>query len=306
VSVAPPAAKENAAVLSPLSLSGSSYEEVKDPCVVEDRGTWHMYGTGIVAPNAFEILHATAPSLGGPWLLRDPVRTPGLRGTCLAAPGIVVDDGTFHMFLQTEYNLLDGRIEHLVSGDGGRSFSYQDTAMVSLPGGREAGIYDPHPAEIAGERYLVYSAFGVVGEPDIFLARSAGESWNGPWERQGPILVHEQVPFHNARGREGYEWGLEGAQLLELPDGRVLLNAVCFLADGAPGSRQRVFFAIAATPDGPYELLGPVLDSSPTEASGENGHATAVIDGDELALFIQQRDSAASSWNLALNRIPLP
>src|ERR1700712_1495830 len=97
----------------PLSLRNSAYEEVKDPCVVHDGRTWHMYGTGILAPNVFEILHATAASLDGPWILNDPVRTPGLRGTCVAAPGIVVEDGTIHMFLQTEYDVLGGRIEHL-------------------------------------------------------------------------------------------------------------------------------------------------------------------------------------------------
>lgn len=34
-----------------------------------------------------------------------------------------------------------------------------------------------------------------------------------------------------------YEWGIEGAQLVELPDGRVLLNATCFLPEGRRGNR---------------------------------------------------------------------
>ena len=34
-------------------------------------------------------------------------------------------------------------------------------------------------------------------------------------------------------GRPGYEWGLEGPQLVELPSGDVMLVAVCFLGGGA-------------------------------------------------------------------------
>lgn len=95
-------------------------------------------------------------------------------------------------------------------------------------------------------------------QPDVFLARSTSNTWFGPWERIGKIVDHNDLPHHNPREHPDYEWGSEGAQLIELPDGRVLLNATYFLPSGARGIGQRVFFAIADKIEGP----GPVLDPS--------------------------------------------
>jgi hypothetical protein len=105
-----------------------------------------------------------------------------------AAPGVIADGDRLHTFVQTEYNLLGGRVEHLVSDGGGVSSARRDTSLASVAGTAEAGIHDPHPAEIAGHRYLVYPAFSLVGRPDIHLARSASGAWDGPWERLGRIL----------------------------------------------------------------------------------------------------------------------
>jgi hypothetical protein len=196
------------------------------------------------------------------------------------------------MFVQTDHAALDGTIEHLVSDDQGRTFTWLDTALTSQPELGEATIYDPHPAEISGVRYIVYSAGEQVGAPDIHLACSTSGSWHGPWKRLGPILRHEDVPHHNARDEPEYEWGLEGPQLVPMADGTVLLNAVCFLPDRPKGTRQRVFFAVGDSPTGPYTTLGPVLepsaDSAPWE-SGENGHASAFVADQKLLLFYQAR-----------------
>jgi predicted GH43/DUF377 family glycosyl hydrolase len=226
-----------------------------------------------------------------------PSRLDGVSGDHVAAPGVVYDGAWFHMFVQTDFAALGGTIEHLVSDDGGISFTRIDTALESLPSGVEAGIYDPQPAEIAGRKYLVYSATPVVGAPDLHLAVSVTNSWNGPWQRRGPILRHEDVPHHNRREGPDYEWGLEGAQLLELPDHRVLLNAVCFLPNGRRGTRQRVFFALADDVYGPYRTIGPVLAPGiePWEA-GENGHATVVLCGDRLVVVYQARSGTEGNW----------
>lgn len=136
---------------------------------------------------------------------------------------------------------------------------------------------------------LVYSgmpSFKRVPQPDIYLARSLSESWFGPWERLGKILDHSELPHHNARDHPDYEWGIEGAQLVELPDRRVLLNATCFLPEGERGSRQRVFFAVADEVAGPYRTVGPILD--PGEP-GENGHSTVIVREQELSLVYQSR-----------------
>lgn len=288
-----------------LALNGLDYLEVKDPCPVFDGSRWHLFGTAVTAPHAFEVLHAVADRLEGPWEVSDPVDIVGLAGSCVAAPGAVADRDELHLFLQTEYCILGGRVEHLVSRDAGTTFVSVGTALESLPGTGEAGIYDPHPALIGGQRYLVYSAFSVVGQPDVHLARSTTESWDGPWDRLGPVLQHADVLVHNQLGSEGYEWGLEGPQLVELPDGRVLLNAVCFLSGLPAGARQRVFFAMADTPLGPFDVLGPVLVPPEGDRLGENGHASAVVAEDELVLLFQERSHTDPLWRLALARTPL-
>src|SRR3954462_464958 len=135
------------------------YPDVKDPSVVHDGTTWHLFGTGCGLPDGLEILHCTAPSIDGPWTEQEPVvlidvdvvRTP-------AAPGVVAEGRRLHMFLQHEFNALGGHIEHLVSDDGGRVFVRRGTALTSLADTCEAGVYDPDPAEIAGQHYLTYAA----------------------------------------------------------------------------------------------------------------------------------------------------
>lgn len=287
---------------APLRLDRGPLLELKDPCPVHDGERWHLFATAVTARDGFQVLHATAYALGGPWRVQAPVGVGGLSGSCIAAPGAVADAGVLHLFLQTDYNVVGGLVEHLVSTDGGERFSRAGTALQSLPGTPEAGIYDPHPSIVGGRRYLAYSAFSVVGSPDLHLARSTTDSWHGPWERLGPVLAHEQVWCHNQRGARAYEWGLEAAQLLELPGGRVLLNAVCFLPGGRAGTRQRVFFALAEGVTGPYEVLGPVLEPP---ARGEVGHACAVLDGDGLALLFQEHSLHDPAWRLGLARAPL-
>ncbi|WP_183097150.1 hypothetical protein [Mesorhizobium sp. YM1C-6-2] len=198
------------------------------------------------------------------------------------------DAGVFHMFIQTEFRFSGGRCEHAVSNDG-FTWVVLNPAILSIPDTDEDGLYDPHPAVVNGARYIVYSGmptFSRVPQPDIYLAQSSTNTWFGPWVRVGKIMDHQDLPHHNSREHPDYECGIEGAQLVELPDGRVLLNATCFLPEGERGNRQRVFFAIADKVEGPYKTLGPVL--TPGEP-GENGHSTVLIDNQELMLVYQSR-----------------
>ncbi len=286
-----------------LRVDVGHYLELKDPCPVYDGTRWHLFGTAIPAPHTFEILHATADELTGPWHVLAPVDGAGLAGSCVAAPGVAAENGRLHLFLQTEYNRFGGVVEHLVSDDGGVAFRHARTALTALPGTDEAGLYDPHPCTVHGQRYLAYSAFSTIGSPDVHVARSTSATWDGPWERLGPVLRHEHVAWQARRDREDYEWGLEAPQLLELPDGRVLLVGVCFLPGGLAGTRQRVFMAVAADPLGPYEVLGPVIEP---EEAGENGHGCAVVDRGDLWLFYQERTLPDPRWRLALAEVPIP
>ncbi len=280
-------------------------DDVKDPCPVFDGTQWHMFGSGgTVTTETWKIFHATAPSREGPWTEHALIDL-GIAGSGVAAPGVVFQGGVFHMFIQTEFMRPGGTCEHAVSDDG-FEWVVLDTALWAVPGTGEDGIYDPHPAVIGGNCYIAYSGmppFERVPQPDVYLARSLTNTWFGPWERLGKILDHSEVPHHNSRDHEDYEWGIEGAQLVELPDGRVLLNATCFLPTGKRGSRQRVFFAVADKVEGPYRTLGPVLD--PPE-NGENGHSTVLIDNNELVLFYQSRVQTTNHrWRFGIARCNL-
>jgi hypothetical protein len=281
-------------------LEPRSVRDTKDPCPVFDGERWHLFGSaGSVIGEEWLIFHATAPTLHGPWREERPIRLP-IDGSGVAAPGVVFEGGTFFMFVQTEFMKPHGVVEFLTSGDGFH-WTHVDTALRCRPGTEEDGIYDPHPAIIGGERFLVYSAMprGFPPKPDIFLAKSKTASWHGPWQRLGKILDHADIEHHhNPRNHPDYEWGIEGAQLLELPDGRVLLNATCFLPHGSRGERQRVFLAVADDPVGPYRSIGPVID--PPE-SGENGHSTVLLHGSDIVICYQSRlKSTSHSWRYGL------
>lgn len=280
----------------------SGLDDVKDPCPVYDGRLWHMFGSGgTVTVESWKIYHATAPALEGPWTQQDLIELP-IVGSGVAAPGVIFDEGVFHMFIQTEFMKLGGTCEHLVS-EHGYVWKAQPPALVALPGTNEDGIYDPHPAIIAGVKYIVYAGmprFATVPQPDVYLARSQSGTWGGPWERLGKILDHEEIPHHNARSDPDYEWGIEGPQLVELPDGRILLNATCFLPSRKRGSRQRVFLAVSDKVQGPYHTLGPVLD--PVEP-GENGHSTVLVINGEVVVFYQSRVAATQHrWRYGILR----
>lgn len=292
----------------------SRFKDTKDPCPIFDGDHWHIFGSGgSVREEKWKILHAIAPALDGPWVEDEPVTLVGLIGDEVAAPGVIFDKKTktFHMFIQTNFLATSGTVEYLTSSDG-KVFNRLNTALLSIPDTEEAGIYDPHPSIVGGKKYLVYSGtprvekgeHTYISKPDIFLVESETNSWKGPWKRRGKILDHAAVAsHHNQPDSPGYEWGLEGPQLIELPNGNILLNATCFLPEGRFGTRQRTFFAIAEDVCGPYKTLGPLLVEGLEEwESGENGHAAGILKGNNLHLFYQARsgkiehDAHANDW----------
>ena len=284
-------------------VNSSKYRDIKDPCPVFDGNVWHVYGSGGSSQvEVWEILHVTASSPDGPWSEPEPARLHGSFGERMAAPGVVFDydQKLFHMFIQSDFMSLDTTVEHFISDDG-VEFDHIATILHSLPGTEEAGIYDPHPAEIQGKKYITYSGCPEMGKPDLYLAQSTSGSWYGPWERVGKILSHEEVPFHNQRGSEGYEWGLEGSQLAQLPNGKVVLIAVCFMAENKPGTKQRVFLASSEKVEGPYIPTEPLLEPNQHGlTSGENGHAAVAFYNNSLYLYFQARtaleDSTQNVW----------
>ncbi len=302
-------------------LESTRFKDAKDPCICFDGTTWHIYGSGgTTITEEWNILHATAPSLEGPWTEIEPVTLIGLSGIHVAAPSVIYDDrdGLYHMAVQKDFTTIGTGVEYLVSADGQR-FTWVKTILDPISE-TEAGLYDPHLSVINGEKCLVYAAMPSVmpdgrpftPQPDAYLAKSESGLWAGPWIRVGKILDHESIAWHhNRRESPDYEWGIEGPQIVELPDGGVLMNATCFIEEGPRGTRQRVFFALADSVEGPYNSIGPVLDArdQPWE-SGENGHASAIVQGDKLYLFYQARPAhdpvpVQNNWSYGIAVFPI-
>jgi hypothetical protein len=299
-------------------FSSKRFTDTKDPCPVFDGKLWHIYGTGGInfSPHQLAILHATSPSLYGPWTEEEPAILDQITSPHVAAPGVVKSEGEqlFHMFVQTDFLSVGGRVEHLTSLDG-KYFKHLDTPLLSIPKSKEAGIYDPHPFEnTKGEKYMVYAGSPsftkiktrYIGRPEIYLAKSKTNSWYGPWERRGVILDHSDVKdHHNQLDDPMYEWGLEGPQLLELPNGKILLQAVCFLPKEDWGKRQRVFFALADNMEAKFKTLGVALSPLDNDwESGETGHAAGVWVDNKLALFYQAR-CAQTPWKIGIAMMDL-
>lgn len=286
--------------IGPLFIS-TEFGDTKDPCVVFDGTRWHIFGSGGSIRNEnWKILHAVADTVDGPWTEIEPIMLTGIGGPHVAAPGVVFDfeEKNFHMAIQEDFTSIGGSIHYLVSPNG-TEFTHVGKILSPIPDSGEAGLYDPHFSVIGGKKYLVYAGMPAViphgrpfiPQPDIYLATTTTGSWAGPWERIGKILDHDDISWHhNRRDYDDYEWGIEGPQLVELPSGKVLLNATSFIEEGERGTRQRVFFAIADRPEGPYTSLGPVLSlRDQAWEAGENGHASAILSDDQVYLFYQAR-----------------
>jgi hypothetical protein len=290
--------------LQPVHKNGPLFEsthfkDTKDPSICFDGTTWHIFGSGgNTYSEEWQLLHATAPTIEGPWEEHPPLVLIGLTGLHVAAPSVIFDerDRLFHMAVQEDFMSAGGGIEYLVSSDG-NTFSRMGK-ILAHEGISESGLYDPQFSCIGDEKYLVYSGIPAASrhtyhtlQPDVYLAKSTTGLWSGPWERLGKILDHDDIDWHhNRREHPDYEWGIEGPQVIALPNGKFLLNASCFIEEGRRGTRQRVFFALADTILGPYKSLGPVLSSRDQEwESGENGHATVTIWNNMLYIFFQAR-----------------
>ena len=283
-------------------LQPEGFDDVKDPCPVFDGAVWHLFGSaGTVTSETWKIFHATSPSLDGPW--RNSRRsTLALRGSGVAAPGVVFEDGTFHMFIQTEF---------MRSGGGLRTpclarrfcMDAQGTRAGLDAGTSEDGIYDPHPALIGGQKYLTYSGmarFTGAPQPDVYLARSVSGSWSGPWERLGKILDHDEVPHHNPRGHADYEWGIEGPQLVELPGWPRPSERHLLPARRQARQPPARLFRHRGFRSGGLTAPSAVLDPA---GGGENGHSTVLVTGDEIRLFYQSRvPGTGHLWRYGLAR----
>lgn len=322
----------------PLAEPGETATH-KDAVRVFYQGRWHIYGTGHEMkdpsnpppghrPHRGSILfHLIGDRLDGPYTeLHPPVLLGNFPPGIYEAPSLVAEGDTLHLFAQTTYYQLGRTIEHFVSTDGQR-FTWKDTALRSVPGGQLAGIYD---VDVAVLRYrgrdratILYSGFSRPGsrddrpDPVLFLGCSTN-GLDGPWQHgERPILTDADVPWHNSHDPANplYEWGLEGAQLLPLPDGGYLLLSVAF--EKRPGRAympaQRLLFARYDDDMRLVDVSDPILPL--VGGWDEYGHGSMMFDPEDprqLRLLFQARprndDGAfrdSNTWRLFEARFSL-
>jgi len=152
-------------------------------------------------------------------------------------------------------------------------------------------------------KYILYSAFSYTytksnGDRynkiygNLHIAQSTTNEWEGPYEKKGPVLTYDKVPFHNkidVDNPELTEWGLEAPSVVVLPSGLILMKAVVFLPSNNPkmdfGKRQRNALFVARDMLSGFYPMG--LYCRPPY--GETGHGTLDIDGNKLKSIDQYR-----------------
>jgi hypothetical protein len=295
-----------------VRLPGRS-PETKDPCVLRrPDGGWVMYASvGWSDVQDWLIGRFLADSPEGPWVEAEPVRLDGLSGPTVCAPAVVLEDRpgepAWTMYVQTDCFREGGHIARATSRDG---CAFVAGEPAATPGGH-ALLYDVGVRRVAHRgrtlRVMLYTACSRVGCGDLWgsvMDESSGEGWSAP--RQ--VLAQGDVPWHNQPHDPHYEWALEGAEVVQIGDGMFLMVGVCFLPLGAGtiGSRQRVFFAAGREPLGPFTPMGVAV--GPRDhgtGAGETGHPSAVVDGDVLHLFYQERAGDGPPWHLRQAWMPL-
>jgi hypothetical protein len=252
----------------------------------------------------------------GPWQELPPVIFTNITGPQLCAPAVTYEEKNgqplWTMYIQTCCFAEDGVIVKATSTDGStfngepQPLVTKHTADTTHP---VVGVYDVGISEISLEQEpilcLLYSGYRKVGNGDLYMTYRKKFAPEDAWTRGKLILAQEAVPFHNHPSQSDYEWGLEGAKLVQLGD-TFLLIGVCFQPGRQFGNRQRVFFAGAISIEGPFiPLCTPFRPQNPNLNLGENGHPDTLIIKNDLWIVFQERQDAGSYWHLRAARFDL-
>ena len=245
--------------------------EIKDPSVVrQEDGTYIMYATvfGPAIGKNENIGRFHAHDLKGPWTKLAPARVQGIEGPEICAPQIIrtAHEGKplWLMYVQTSCFSEDGIIIAATSQDGIDFYAAAQPAMtrknLAPPYADKAiSIYDVSISGITrhgvAHECMAFSAYRKIGSGDIFMSvRKKGDT---DWPPARMVLKQEDVGFHNHPDSPHFEWGLEGAKIMQVDDDCFILFGVCFLDkdENGIGKRQRVFIAGAHAVEGPYTAL---------------------------------------------------
>jgi hypothetical protein len=290
------------------------YPELKDPSVVQIAdGSYMMYASiGNSHIQQWIIGRFVAQNPEGPWQEVSPVTFHDLSGPQLCAPAVrfEIKNGQPHwiMYVQTSCFEHEGIIALATSTDGehfyGTNQPLINRQMMSSYTDALVGLYDAGISEVRVNDQtllcLLFSGYRRIGCGDLYMTYRSKESNEDDWAPSQKILSQEEVPFHNNPLDQDFEWGLEGAQIIQLADDSFMLLGVCFMPIPGPavGTRQRVFFAHATSLLGPWiPLTTPFEPQDYAGFRGENGHPDAFKIGDELWIIYQERCANGYPWH---------
>ena len=290
----------------------TGYFEIKDPSVVHaPDGSYYMFASyGAEKDKPWCVGRFKADHPGGPWQELEPTVITNVPGPEVVAPAVVLNkDGTWDMLIQTSCFSTTGVIAQATSVDGRHFIGAPLPAMTAddVPQGDfpVLSLYDValSDVKIGGRDYdcMTFSGYRSLGCGDVYT--SLREKGTSAWEAPVLSLKQEDVPFHNKPGSANYEWGLEGAKVVQLADDAFLMVGVAFLDKDLSerGTRQRVFFAGSKTASGPFTAMDtPVEPTAYPEGTGENGHPDTVDLGDTVGLLYQERagEGEGKPWHL--------
>lgn len=294
--------------------------EIKDPSIVPlpDK-TYMMYATifgpGIPKKDIIGRFHAAQPE--GPWRQMESATVHGITGPEICAPQVLLGEENgaplWTMYVQTSCFKPDGVIAVATSHNGIDFYAHPAPVLTrdDVQPQSVISLYDVSVSDIslAGTDYecMVFSGYRHIGCGDLYMSLRRKDCPGGPWDKPQLILAQEDMPFHNRPGSANFEWGLEGAKIVQLAEDSFLLAGVCFL-DKNPdehGTRQRVFFAAAKHPSGPFDLHTLPIEPTPYDiGTGENGHPDIILQDDRLIMLYQERAGDRKPWHLRYAEIP--
>lgn len=306
-----------------------NYYEIKDPSVLQLKdGSYLMYASiGNSVHQHWKVGRFHAPALDTEWTELPAVEFEGISGPQLCAPAVTYEvqpDGTelWTMYIQTACFEEDGVIA-VATSTNGQHFSGLPQPVITKEsiGASPApvvGVYDVGISEVRSSDQdllcMVYSGYRRIGCGDIYVSYKNKHVQDAEWSKGECLLTQESLPFHNRPDYAHFEWGLEGAKIIQLAEECFVMIGVCFLPKPHQflGSRQRVFLAGARSMNGPYTPLG--LPFFPTSANtthaknviGENGHPDTLITGETLWVIYQERTGNGQPWHLRISSFDIP
>lgn len=291
------------------------FQEIKDPTVVlrPDKSYFMMASVGSSVSQQWRIGRFEAAHPAGPWQELEFADVQGIEGPEVCAPALQLEERDsrllYKMYVQTSCFREDGIIALAESQDGKTFRAVSDFAISKdhLPA-RDipiVGLYDVGISEITheGKEYdcMTFSAYRRVGCGDLYASLREKGAPDASWSTPALILKQEDVPFHNHPESPNFEWGLEGAKIHQIADNAFMMIGVCFLEKGLHeiGTRQRVFFAAAESPLGPFRpVTTPIPPTRYDIGEGENGHPDTVDLGEHIGILYQERAGHGKPWHL--------